>query len=200
MQDTFAQNLRKIMNDKGYTGETLGEILGVSPSTVIHWANGRRFPKNEDFIKHIAKVLKVSVSDLFGEKTKTKIRTIPLIGLASCGMPQEYDLNGYEPIAVSDDIYEDGMYAIRAEGESMSPKINNNAIVYCNINRQIDNGNIVHYSLNGESGIKKYKINERGDTISLVPINSDYDIITVHADDEADLKMARVVGVVDTDF
>lgn len=82
----------------------------------------------------------------------------------------------------------------------MSPKINNGSIVYCNVNRHIDNGSIVHYSLDGESGIKRYKMNERGDIISLVPINSDFDIITVHADDGMELKMARVVGVVDTDF
>jgi SOS-response transcriptional repressor LexA len=92
------------------------------------------------------------------------------------------------------------MYAVQAEGESMSPKINHGSIVYCNVNRRIENGSIVHYSLDGESGIKRYKINERGDIISLIPINSDYDIITIHADDRMELKMARVVGVVDTDF
>lgn len=199
MNNEFSKNLRKYMDLKNLTGKMIGEHLDVTQGTVIHWANGRRFP-SEDNITKLAKILKVSVADLFGENTKSKIKTIPLIGLASCGMPQEYDLNGYDPIPVSEDIYENGMYAVRAEGDSMSPKINNNTIVYCNVNRQIDNGNIVHYSLNGESGIKKYKINERGDTISLVPLNSDYDIITVHADDEADLKMARVVGVVDTDF
>ena len=191
--------LKKYMNLKKLTGEVIGEKLGVTKGTVIHWANGRRFPKEENIIE-LAKILRVSVSDLFGENKKSKIRTIPLIGLASCGIPQEYDLNGYDPIPVSEDIYEDGMYAVQAEGNSMTPKINNGAIVYCNINKQIDNGNIVHYHLNGESGIKKYKINEKGDTISLVPLNSDYDIITVYADDELDLKMARVVGIVDLDF
>ena len=199
MNSDFSKNLRKYMNLKKLTGEVIGEKLGVTKGTVIHWANGRRFPKQENIIE-LAKILRVSVSDLFGENKKSKIRTIPLIGLASCGIPQEYDLNGYDPIPVSEDIYEDGMYAVQAEGNSMTPKINNGAIVYCNINKQIDNGNIVHYHLNGESGIKKYKINEKGDTISLVPLNSDYDIITVYADDELDLKMARVVGIVDLDF
>lgn len=199
MNSDFSKNLRKYMNLKKLTGEVIGEKLGVTKGTVIHWANGRRFPKEENIIE-LAKILRVSVSDLFGENKKSKIRTIPLIGLASCGIPQEYDLNGYDPIPVSEDIYEDGMYAVQAEGNSMTPKINNGAIVYCNINKQIDNGNIVHYHLNGESGIKKYKINEKGDTISLVPLNSDYDIITVYADDELDLKMARVVGIVDLDF
>lgn len=196
---TFADNLKSLMNKKNITAQNIADLLEVTRGTVTHWSNGVRTPSPEQ-IKKLSKILKVSVAELFGENNKSKIRTIPLIGLASCGIPQEYDLNGYEPVAVSEDIYEEGMYAVRAEGESMSPKINNNSIVYCNHHRQIDNGNIVHYHLNGESGIKKYKINEKGDVISLVPLNSDFDIITVHADDEADLKMSRVVGVVDTDF
>lgn len=195
----FSENLKSLMNKKGVTAQNIADILEVTRGTVTHWSNGVRTPSPEQ-IKKLSKILKVSVSEFFGENNKSKIRTIPLIGLASCGIPQEYDLNGYEPVAVSEDIYREGMYAVRAEGDSMSPKINDGAVVYCDVNRHIDNGNIVHYSLEGESGIKRYKINERGDVISLVPINTDYDIITIHADDEADLKMARVVGAVDMDF
>ncbi|WP_345993746.1 XRE family transcriptional regulator [Sulfurimonas sp. HSL-1716] len=196
---SFADNLKKIMNDKNITALDIANKLNVSRGTVTHWSNGVRTP-DPDKIKELANILKINVAELFGEKLKSRVRTIPLIGLASCGIPQEYDLNGYEPIPVSEDIYEEGMYAVQAEGNSMSPKINDRAIVYCNIHRQIDNGNIVHYNLNGVSGIKKYKINEKGDIISLVPLNSDYDVITVHADDNLDLKMARVVGVIDMDF
>lgn len=196
---SFSKNLKFYMNKKNITAQIIADKLGITRGTITHWSNGIRTPSPENIID-LSKILKVSVSELFGENQKSKIRTIPLIGLASCGIPQEYDLNGYEPIAISEDIYEDGMYAVQAEGNSMTPKINHGAIVYCNVNKHIDNGNIVHYHLNGESGIKKYKINEKGDTISLVPLNSDYDIITIHADDEPDLKMARVVGVVDLDF
>jgi len=92
------------------------------------------------------------------------------------------------------------MYAVEAEGDSMSPKINDGDIVYCCANQIIDSGKIVHYSLNGESGIKRYKINETGTIISLIPINSDYEIISLHCNDTFDLRMARVVGKIDKDF
>ena len=81
MNSDFSKNLRKYMNLKKLTGEVIGEKLGVTKGTVIHWANGRRFPKEENIIE-LAKILRVSVSDLFGENKKSKIRTIPLIGLA----------------------------------------------------------------------------------------------------------------------
>lgn len=187
------------MNKKNLTGEKLGELVGVTKATAIHWSNGSRFPK-ENHIRELAKVLNVKYDDLFvsGDEIQTKV--IPLIGKSSCGIPKDYDLNGYDPVPIPVDMFRAGMYAVEADGESMSPKINHGDIAYCDPNRQIDNGNIVHYYIDGESGIKKYKINEAGTVISLVPINSDYDIITIHCDENVDLRMARVVGKIDKDF
>ncbi|MFY4785983.1 S24 family peptidase, partial [Aliarcobacter butzleri] len=88
-------------------------------------------------------------------------------------IPKEYDLNGYDPIPVPIDIYREGMYCVVADGDSMSPKINNGDIVYCDPQKQIDSGNIVHYWIDGESGIKRYKINEAGTIITLIPINTE---------------------------
>ena len=192
----FAYNLRQIMNDKNLTGEKLGERIGVTKGTIIHWANGTRFPK-EDSIRKLVEVLEVSYNDLFGNDEKiTMSKRIPLIGLAHCGEPAIYDLNGYEPIVVPDSIYKKGMYAVRAEGDSMLPKISNGDLLYClseNIT-QINNGDIVHYKLDEDSGIKKYKINEAKTIISLVPLNSEYEIVTIHCDEYVQLSMAKVVG------
>ena len=160
--------------------------------------NGRKFSAEQ--IALIAKYFKVTTDYLYGFEANMKQKIIPLIGRSSCGKPKDYDLNGYEPIPVPLDMYKDGMYAVEADGDSMSPKINDGDIVYCQPNRIVDNGNIVHYWLNGESGIKKYKMNEQGTIISLIPINSDYDIITIHYDEKHELIMARVVGKIDKDF
>ncbi len=197
--NTFAKNLRKIMDSKNFTGEKLGEIIGVGKSTVINWANGSRFPK-ENHIRDIVKALNVNYDDLFSTGNEIGMKLIPLIGKSSCGIPKEYDLNGYEPIPIPEKMYRDGMYAVEADGESMYPKINHGDIVFCNPTQIIDNGKIVHYCLNGESGIKKYKINEAGTIISLIPLNPNFEIITIHCDDLVDLKMAKVVGKIDNDF
>lgn len=193
----FANNLRKLMNDRKLTGEKLGELIGVGKSTIINWSNGARFPQKEEHIKNLVSALNVSYDDLFwGENFTPITKQIPLIGKASCGEPAQYELNGYEPIPVADDIYKDGMYAIEAEGNSMLPKIAETDILYCisENTMQITNGDIVHYNINDESGVKKYKINEAGTIISLIPLNSDYDIITIHCDEPVDLKLSKVVG------
>jgi len=191
--------IKQLMEEQNIKQIDFVNKFNMPRSNVSLWMNGKRkIPKDKLF--EISKILNVSLDYLMGSENAISIRTIPLIGLASCGVPQNYDMNGYEPVPVSASMYRDGMYAVKAEGESMSPKINDRNIVYCCAEQQINSGDIVHYSINGESGIKKYKMNERGDTISLVPLNTDYDVITIYADDNMAFKMSKVVGVVDTDF
>jgi len=193
----LGSNLKRVMKKKGFTAKMLSEKLGVSRGAVTNWSNDERSP-SPDMIDRLSSILGVSVAELFGEVEDMFF--VPLVGRASCGSPQEYDLNGYEPVPVDGRIYAPGMYAVEAEGDSMSPKINNGNIVYCNPNVQIENGNIVHYSYNDESGIKKYKMNEEGTIISLIPINPEYDIITIDEFSFGKLKMAKVVGHMDISY
>ena len=198
---TFGDRLKKIRKEKNITQLELSEMMSISRSSIAQYENNIYQP-NIETIELIANTLNIDVSELFEDKSKTRLisKYIPLIGKSSCGKPKDYDLNGYEPVPVPLDMYKDGMYAVEAEGDSMKPKINDGDIVYCQPNRIIDNGNIVHYWLNGESGIKKYKMNEHGTIISLIPINSDYEVITIHCDDKHELIMGRVVGKIDRDF
>jgi repressor LexA len=197
----FGDRLKKIRKQKNITQLQLSELIGISRASIAQYENNIYQPSLEN-IESIANTLNIDVSELFEDKANKKMvsRYIPLIGKSSCGKPKDYDLNGYEPIPVPLDMYKDGMYAVEAEGDSMKPKINDGDVVYCQPNRIIDSGNIVHYWLNGESGIKKYKINEAGTIISLIPINSDYEVITIHCDEKHELIMGRVVGKIDRDF
>jgi SOS-response transcriptional repressor LexA len=182
------------MNKAGLTNIKLSEILSekysfnISKESIQKYRKGTRTPEPQ-FIYFVSKILNVSGNYLLGMEEKV----IPLIGKASCGIPKEYDLNGYEPIPVPSKIYKNGMYAVEADGDSMKTKINHGDILYCDPNARIDIGNIVHYFYEGESGIKRYKENEKGDTILLVPENNDYDIIIIKKDNEKDLVMVRVV-------
>ncbi|MFW2597769.1 LexA family transcriptional regulator [Aliarcobacter butzleri] len=191
-------NLKQILKEKNIKQKHFADMIEETTVNVNRYINEQRnIPSS--LYPIISKALNMSIDEIIGNQSLSS-KLIPLIGKSSCGKPKDYDLNGYEPVPIPLDLYKDGMYAIEAEGDSMSPKINDGDIVYCQPNRIIDNGNIVHYWLNGESGIKKYKINEAGTIISLLPINPDYDIITIHHDDNYDLVMAKVVGRIDKDF
>ncbi|MDS1315793.1 LexA family transcriptional regulator [Aliarcobacter butzleri] len=191
-------NIKNILEEKKIKQKDFAMLIKETTVNVNRYLNEQRNIPVELY-PTISEVLNMSIDEIIGNKILTS-KYIPLIGKSSCGKPKDYDLNGYEPVPVPLDMYKEGMYAVEADGDSMSPKINDGDIVYCQPNRIIDSGNIVHYWLNGESGIKKYKMNEQGTIISLIPINSDYDIITIHCDDKHELIMARVVGKIDRDF
>lgn len=191
-------NIKQILKDKKLSQKDFADMIEETTVNLNRYLNEQRnIPVS--LYPLISKALNMSIDEIMGNQSLSS-KLVPLIGKSSCGKPKDYDLNNYEPVSVPLDMYREGMYAVEADGDSMAPKINDGDIVYCNPNQIIDNGKIVHYWLNGESGIKKYKINEVGTIISLVPINPDYDIITIHCDDNYDLVMARVVGRIDKDF
>lgn len=138
---------------------------------ISNYEKGKNNPTHNNLLK-LSTILGV---DLLGNTEKTSM-TIPIIGLASCGIPKEFDLENYEKLPIRDNFYKARMYAIEAEDNSMAPKINNGDIVYCSQDDGIQNGSIVHYTYKGESGIKKYKVNEAQNTISLIPLNPDHEI------------------------
>jgi len=72
----FPNNLRRLMNIKGLVGKELAEKMGVSTSTVIHWANGTRFPKKEDTFLELADIFNVTIIDLLGEYEPQKQKII----------------------------------------------------------------------------------------------------------------------------
>ncbi len=128
---TFGDRLKKIRKEKNITQLELSEMISISRSSIAQYENNIYQP-NIETIELIANTLNINVSELFEDKSKTRLisKYIPLIGKSSCGKPKDYDLNGYEPVPVPLDMYKDGMYAVEAEGDSMKPKINDGDIVY----------------------------------------------------------------------
>ena len=67
----FAENLKKIRKDKGYTQETLAEKLNVVRLTVSKWEKGLSLP-DVDMLSKIANVLETDVNILLdGQITTT---------------------------------------------------------------------------------------------------------------------------------
>lgn len=191
----LGEKIRDARKSKGMSQGDLADKLGINRVSVSHYEKGKNSPTHANLLK-LSAILGVQLLDECSVITKF----IPLIGLASCGIPKDYNLSNYENIPIDSRLFRDGMYAVEAEGDSMTPKINSGNIVYCSPNENIENGSIVHYTYHGESGLKKFKINEDQDIISLIPMNSEYDIVTISEFDAKNLRMSKVVGVVDTNF
>lgn len=67
----FAQNLKKIMQEKNITNYRLAKILGVHPTTIKNWLESYTEPKF-DMIDKIADVLDISIDELISENEGSK--------------------------------------------------------------------------------------------------------------------------------
>lgn len=204
MSVEVGKRIKTLLEDQNKKQKDLIEYLDENQATVSKWLSENEKLNRDmpyEVLKKTALYFGVSTDYLLGNSMIIE-RFVPLIGKASCGIPGEYSLDGYEAVPVDSRIYQEGMYAVEAEGDSMKGKVDDGNIVYClPVSDIIElNNKIVHYSINNDSGIKKLKINEDGSRISLIPLNSDYDIITIDADENTILKVSKIVGVVDTNF
>ncbi len=189
------EKIRNELELQNIKQKAIVELLGVNQGTLAKWLsikedNRRDLPNT--VLAQIAGVLNVDVEFLLGlqdEKRKSNVSSIPLIGLASCGVPTTFYNDDIQHIPVSEDIARDGVYAVTAEGDSMLTKIKHGDIIICDKEMPCENGNIVHYTtIDGESGIKKYRCNPETKMVTLSPLNAEYDPIMIHHED---VKCAR---------
>ena len=200
MDKLFSKNLRKFMNERKMTGEYIGDLMGRSKASIIHWANGRRFPNNEDDIRQLAAILGVTVEDLFA-KDPNRVYKIKRIGYVSCGgsiYNADYVAEGSYCLYGEDD-WNPELYCLIATGNSMSPEIDDGDEVICDPTAHIQHGDMVHYELNGESAVKVFIDHKSDGIIQLKPYNQTetFKTRTIRIDDEAfeNIKMNKVVSV-----
>lgn len=174
----------------------LADFLGVPPNYVSRWAKDKDYSVPREYLAKMALFFNVSIDFLLtGKEEKQAIaRKIPLIGSSSCGVPVGYYSDSAEYIVIPDTIGGDEAYAIIADGNSMLPKINNGDTIICNPNAKVENGDIVHYTIDGESGIKKIKIN--GTSIALIPLNPLFNAISYNQDDNISILLAKCTNVI----
>jgi SOS-response transcriptional repressor LexA len=149
-----------------------------------------------EILKKIANYFNVDILYLLDmEDDKIPLtRYLPIIGSASCGVPQKQYFDEVEMYPVSDDIYKDTRYLVKADGDSMLPKIKHGDLVLCDTNLNVDNNDIVHYTINNdESGIKKaiYKDNK---IVMLMPTNSEFSPIIIGENDI--VRVAKCIKVI----
>lgn len=63
----FANNLRRLMSEKGIIPKELARVASVTPQAVYHWLKGRKYPSLDVCIA-ICNEYKVTFEDLFEEE------------------------------------------------------------------------------------------------------------------------------------
>lgn len=180
----FAERLSSALEESEENTYTLSAKLGISPSTISRYANGKMLPKIP-VVYTIADILGVNPIWLMGADAP-RLRTacngnpvkIPVLGVVRAGQPidaVEYIVD-YEEIPES--LAKTGeFFALRITGDSMSPKISDGDVVIVRKQPDVESGDIAIVLVNGdEATIKKVQKFDGG--INLIPSNQSYDILT----------------------
>lgn len=200
----FGDSLDKIMKERKITSKALSKTLQdrfgykIGKESIAKYRNNDRSP-NPVLIGYIANILNVSTDFLLGVDSKV-VPTVPVIGLASCGeIPSKFLHIDKKTVNYNGDGFNKDMYCVIANGNAMSPEIENMDEIICNPAEEPVSGDLVHYKIGGESAVKVLWIDEDADLVQLIPYKqSDYFRTTTYRKEDKDfndLSMTKVVGI-----
>lgn len=195
----FGELLKIARKNKKFSQDDLAKILGVSRVTITNYELGNNTPTHSN-LKKLVEALGVPY-DYFESGNKTTVSKVPVRGETSCGASisngnQEHgrtcNYNG--------DFFHGELYCVIACGDSMSPEIEDGDEIICDPRVKAIHGDLVHYTIHGESAVKLYTIDEDAHIVQFVPYNlsPDFKVRTIRLDDEdevSDLTVTKVVSV-----
>lgn len=77
----FAENFRRLLKEKGFTAKAFAVKMHKPANTISRWHTGKFLPRPEEIV-HIAKLLKVDLSELYSNRLAT---VAPQIALSAAG-------------------------------------------------------------------------------------------------------------------
>lgn len=161
----LGEKIKKLRIEQGLTLEEVGNRVGVGKSTVRKWESGEIANMRRDKISLIAKALGVSPAYLMGwdENSSSdalpsniipiRIEKVPLLGSIAAGEPilahEEFDTY----IEADADIRCN--FALRVDGDSMSPTINYGDVVFIRKQDDVDDGQIAAVLIDDSATLKR---------------------------------------------
>ena len=196
------KNIKAKRQELGLSQEELAKKVGYRDRTSIAKIETGKVDLSQSKIIEFANILGVTPSCLMGwdettDKPKTKVKAvkIPVLGRVAAGVPIEMieDVLDYEEI--TEDMAKHGEYfALKIQGDSMTPRICNNDVVIVRQQDDAENGDIVIAAINGDDAVCK-RLQKYNDGIALISLNPLYDPIYLKKD-EIDGKPVRIIGKV----
>ena len=196
-------NIKQILKTKKLKQKDLIIALNENQSNVARWLSEiRGIP--EDIYPKIAEFLNVSIHEIMGSNLnkETDVKPVPIIGTASCGA---CDMNVLQDLSlkalIAADDWNIDLYAVIANGASMSNEIYDGDIAISDPNIQLQSGDMVFYKIDDEAAIKIFVDDKENNMFQFVPYNSNkyFKTRNIRLDDETlfdRLTMHKVVQVV----
>lgn len=197
----IGERIKKRRQELGYTVDQLADLLHKNRATIYRYENGDIEHLPHTVLEPIAKALDTTPGYLITGKISKEPTTIkkgvkiPVLGRVAAGVPIEMieDVLDYEEI--TEDMAKHGEYfALKIQGDSMSPRIWNNDVVIVRQQDDAENGDIVIATINGDDAVCK-RLQKYNDGIALISLNPQYDPIYLK-ENEIDEKPVRIIGKV----
>lgn len=186
----FGKVLRSLRIESDLTQRELGNILGVSESTVGMYERGQREPAFE-ILETIADYFNVDMDFLTGRSNIKRatsfsanprciiplptMKSIPLVGTIACGTPILAEQNIECLVDLPEHIKAD--FALRCKGDSMiNARIYDGDIVYIKQQPTVEDGQIAAVLIGDEATLKRVRLFP--DHIVLEPENPTYRPLT----------------------
>ena len=191
---TFAERLKSLRREAGWSQQRLADELKLSKSSVNMYERGEREPGFET-LETIADLFNVDMNYLYGRtdikiadpvtpkhsvsstpippgfEPMPKMKKIPLIGSIACGEPITAEQNIEKMVDVPGSIRCD--FSLTCHGDSMvDAGIHDKDVVYIRTQPEVENGEIAAVRIDGEATLKRVYYNPG--TLTLMPANPAY--------------------------
>jgi repressor LexA len=198
MKTTIGERLRSARENKEMDQASLAEKGGIVTRTLQRWEKGEQVPDGVS-ITRLARATGVQASWLLtgeGEMyqlpsrpenvyslpgtTRRRLKTVdlPLISAVPAGKVATLFHPDYvDDYVTVDDVKDPQAFALKVKGNSMSPRIEDGDVVIVSPQQEARSGDICVARVNGEDTLKKVKF--EGNYIHLIPLNPEFDPITV---------------------
>ena len=174
----LGKKIKRRRLDLDLTLEEVGNMVGVSKSTVMKWETGYIENMRRDKIALLAKALQVSPLWIMGWEEDNEYNNtimVPVYGDIPAGVPLEAieDIQGYEDIPVNWFKGDRRFIALKVKGDSMYPKYLDGDIVIIQLQPDCESGQDCACYINGYNATLK-TIYKYPNKIELRPLNPNY--------------------------
>ncbi|MDR2080310.1 MAG: hypothetical protein LBP54_00275 [Campylobacteraceae bacterium] len=170
----------EMMKQEGTKNIDLALFLGVSAQVFGNWISRKSIP--EKYTAKIAEYYKVDIAFLYDKEAKIT-KKVPIITFVNCGGGLcDEKIGGFAPYKGNGKT--EKLYCLIAKGSNMSPEIEDGDEIICDLTAKIENGDLVHYKIDGENAVKIYVKDDDADILQLVPYiqSKDFKTKTIRLD------------------
>ena len=203
MKSHIGMRIREARENKELDQVTMAGKLSVASRTLQRWEKGEQVPdavalgKIGELTGTLTHWLLTGEGSMYAHQNgghdwsksegppplrRIKLVRLPVLSSVPGGKPNLiFHPDHIEKYITVDDVKDGNAFALKVEGDSMSPRIENGDVIIVSPKREVRNGDICVIRANDEDTVKK--VNFENSYVHLVPLNHHYEPVSVKKKD-----------------